>query len=117
MQMWNTYRNRALGYWLQNNGVNIIPNVRWGDERTYEFAFEGLQQGGTFAISTNGCIQDKTDRYFFAKGLEKMVEVLKPDTLVKYSQTPEDIFRPYKEQKINIIEIENYARTVRKAAM
>lgn len=47
MQLWNTYRNRAIAFWLQREGVNIIPNVRWGDERSYEFAFEGLPQGGT----------------------------------------------------------------------
>lgn len=28
MQIWNTYRNRALTYNLQSNGVDIIPNVR-----------------------------------------------------------------------------------------
>jgi len=28
MQIWNTYRNRAIAYWLQNNGVNIVPNIR-----------------------------------------------------------------------------------------
>ena len=37
MQIWNTYRNRAIGYWLEKNGVPIIPNFLWGDERTYEF--------------------------------------------------------------------------------
>lgn len=28
MQQWNIYRSRALGSWLQQNGLNIIPNVR-----------------------------------------------------------------------------------------
>jgi len=68
MQIWNTYRNRALAYWLQNNGIKIIPNVRWGNERTFDFAFEGLPTGGTYAVGTNGCIQNKEDRYHFKKG-------------------------------------------------
>ena len=46
MQIWNTYRNRAVAYWLQSNGVNIVPNIRWGDERTYSFAFEGIENKG-----------------------------------------------------------------------
>lgn len=46
MQIWNTYWNRTIAYWLQSNGVDIVPNVRWGDERTYRLAFEGLQMGG-----------------------------------------------------------------------
>ena len=33
MQAWNTYRNRALAVWLQNNGIEVIPNVHFGDER------------------------------------------------------------------------------------
>ena len=110
MQVWNMYRNRALGYWLQSQGVPIIPNVRWGDERTYDVAFEGLGQGGTVAVSTNGCIQDKLDRYDFKKGLEKMVEALQPDTIVNYSYTPDDIFGIHKEQGIKVVQIENYLR-------
>jgi len=116
MQIWNTYRNRAIAYWLQSNGVSIIPNIRWGDERTYSFAFEGIEQGGTVAISTNGCIQKKLDRHYFAKGLAKMVETLKPDTIVNYSYTPDDIFVPYRNQGIEIIQIQNYAEAVKRGA-
>ncbi len=114
MQIWNTYRNRAIGYYLQSNDISIVPNVRWGDERTYEFAFEGLEKGGTFAISTNGAIQNKTNRYYFEKGLAKMVEVLKPEAIINYSQTPDDIFKSYRDNGIEIINIENYALTVRR---
>ena len=115
MQIWNTYRNRAIAYWLQSNGVNIVPNVRWGDERTYAFAFEGIAQGGTVAVSTNGCIQKKLDRYYFQKGLARMVEVLRPDTIVNYSYAPDNIFGEYRAQGIKVVAIENYALTVRKA--
>lgn len=72
LQIWNTYRNRALSYWMQANGIKIVPNVRWGDERTYSFAFEGIPVHSSVAISTNGCIQDKLDRYYFRKGLEEI---------------------------------------------
>ena len=114
MQIWNTYRNRAIAYWLQSNDVGIVPNIRWGDERTYSFAFEGIEQGGTVAVSTNGCIRKKIDRYYFVKGLEQMILALKPETIVNYSCTPGDIFDPVKEQGIEVISIENYALTVRK---
>ena len=115
MQMWNTYRNRVLAYWLQSNGVDIIPNISWGDERSYGFAFEGIAQGGTVATSTYGCIRDKLDRYYFKKGLDEMVRVLKPDTIVNYSYTPDDLFYGYRKAGIEIIEIENRWETVKKA--
>lgn len=114
MQMWNTYRNRAIAYWLQSNGINIVPNVSWGDERTYSFAFEGLMTGGSVAVSTNGCIQSKMERYYFANGLAKMVMALKPQTIINYSQTPDDIFGEYIKQGICVIQIKNQALAARK---
>ncbi len=44
MQEWNTYRGKALAFWLQKNGIEIIPNIRWNDERTYNFCFNGVEK-------------------------------------------------------------------------
>jgi hypothetical protein len=44
-----------------------------------------------------------------------MVKIRKPDTIVNYSYTPDHVFARYKEQGIEIVRIENYALTVRKA--
>ncbi|MCL2874268.1 MAG: DUF4417 domain-containing protein [Defluviitaleaceae bacterium] len=115
MQVWNTYRNRAIAYWLQNNGVDIVANVRWADERSYEFAFEGLEQGGSYAVCTNGGIRSKLDRYYFKKGLAKMVEVLKPDTIINYATKSIDIFEPYEKQGIEIITLNYWRDAFRKA--
>ncbi len=46
-----------------------------------------------------------------------MVEALKPDSIVSYGSTPDNIFGEYKKQGIEIIPIENYLRTIRKAAI
>jgi hypothetical protein len=70
MQMWNTYRGRALAIWLQDNGVQIIPNVRFNDERTYEFCFCGIEKYSTVAIGTHGCIKKNIDKKYFKNGLE-----------------------------------------------
>ena len=114
MQIWNTYRNRAIGYWLQSNGIKIVTNVRWGDERTYSFAFEGLPKGGTYAVCSNGCIQNKTDRYYFIKGLEIMVDTLKPETIINYSYYSKDIFAKYEKCGIMIITLEHWSDAIRR---
>ena len=57
MQMWNTNRSRAIAVWLQNNGVEVIPNVRFGDERTFSFCFDGIEENKTVAVGTHGCIK------------------------------------------------------------
>ncbi len=50
MQMWNTYRSRWLGRFWQENGIQVIPTVVWGDERSYDFCFEGIAKNSTVAI-------------------------------------------------------------------
>lgn len=107
MQMWNTYRNRALASWLQNNEIKIIPNVRWGDERSFEFCFDGIEKNSVISVGTHGCIKDKMDRTYFKEGLSKAVEVLIPKIIIVYGAAPKDIFEKYERQGIQIINFES----------
>lgn len=87
MQQWNTYRSRALAVWLQKNDVELIPNVRFNDERTYDFCFDGIEKYKTIAVGTHGCIKNKID--------------------IVYGATPDDIFKTYKDAGIEIISFES----------
>ncbi len=107
MQMWNTYRGRALAVWLQNNDVEIIPNVRFGDERTFSFCFDGIEENKTVAVGTHGCIKRKEDKIFFKVGLARLVQRLSPKTIIVYGSAPDSIFKPYKDMGINIIAFES----------
>lgn len=107
MQMWNTYRGRALAVWLQNNGAEIIPNVRFNDERTYEFCFDGVEKFKTVAVDTHGCIKGKTDKEYFKLGLTELIKRLSPKTIIVYGAAPDDIFKKYKDIGINIIPFES----------
>lgn len=35
LQIADVYFNRALGHYLQEQGMYVVPNIRWGDERTF----------------------------------------------------------------------------------
>ena len=107
MQMWNTYRSRAIAVWLQNNGVEVIPNVRFGDERTFSFCFDGIEENKTVAVGTHGCIKRKEDKIFFKIGFARMVQRLSPKTIIVYGSAPDSIFKPYKDMGINIIAFES----------
>ena len=113
MQLWNTYRNRALSYWMQSYGISVIPNVQWGDDRSYHFCFEGIPAKSPVAISTNGGIQDSLDRQYFKLGLRKMIEVLMPSVIINYSYMPDDIFKPYIDAGFQFIHIPNRHDVVR----
>ena len=107
MQMWNTYRSRAIAVWLQKNGVDIIPNVRFGDERTFSFCFDGIEENKIVAVGTHGCINRKEDKIFFKIGLARMVQRLSPKTIIVYGNAPLSIFKPYMEKGINIMAFES----------
>lgn len=100
LQMTNTYMSRAVGCFFQNQGIYVIPNIRWGDERSYKehicgdvpFAFIGVEQESIVAISTYGCIRGKENRFHFREGLNAMMEYLKPKIVLVHGAMPTDVF-------------------------
>jgi len=36
-QIHSCYLNRAIDYYLHSRGKKVVPNVSWGDNRSYEF--------------------------------------------------------------------------------
>jgi len=117
MQIWNTYRNRALAYWLQNNGVKIIPSVNWSGVSCFDFCFEGIEQGCHVAITSNGCIKNSRNRAIYKEGVAALMQTLAPRGIIHYCTAPESIWLPYKNQLSNMLVIENYHQTVRKKAI
>ena len=107
MQIWNTYRGKAIGNWLVENGVNVIPNVRWGDKRSFDFCCNGVGRNGTIAIGSHGCIKLLTDRPFFEEGLKHVVHQLHPNTIVVYGAAPDKIFDPYRKMGISIVQFDS----------
>lgn len=95
LQISNTYLNRAVAFYLQNNGVNVIPNVRWGDERSYEFCFDGLPFESIYCVSNHGCYKSAEDRHYFDLGLRKMISLLKPKIIIVYGTLSEEIKSQY----------------------
>lgn len=105
LQIANTYMNRAVGHYLQSKGIYVIPNVRWGDERTYttcvlpeKVAFVGLPKHSIVSIGTYGCIQSRENKHYFKEGLRNMLEELQPEIVLVYGGMPEEIFKEFEEK-------------------
>jgi hypothetical protein len=114
MQEWNTYRGRILAHWLSQNGIEVIPNVRFGDERTYDFCFDGIEKNKTVAVGTHGCLKSREDKLYFAVGMAELVKRLTPKNIIVYGTSPDYIFKPYRESGINIITFESEIAQSRK---
>ena len=75
MQIWNIYRSRAIGHWLQQNSVEIIVNIRYGDDRTYDCCCDGVSQNCVIAMGTHGTMKIKEDREIFLQGLDYVIAI------------------------------------------
>ena len=115
MQQWNIYRSRAIGHWLQENGLPVIPNIRFGDERTFELSCAGINKRGVIAVVSHGCISLLSERKYFIKGLKHVVDTLEPKTIVVYGATPDEVFAQYKEIGIEILQFDSDFMQSRKA--
>ena len=90
-QIGQTFRNRALTFWLQNLGISVVPNVRYGDERSYRFCFDGIPKNSIIAIGTHGCTKRKDDIYYHIKGVSETIKQLKPEAILFYGAVNREI--------------------------
>lgn len=114
MQLWNIYRSRAIGHWLQTNGVKIIPNVRFGDSRTYNYCCDGIEKHGVIAVGTYGNLKYIEDREIFIKGLDVVVRRIIPLVIVIYGAAPEKYFKKYQEAGIQLVRFDSEFATSHK---
>lgn len=104
LQKMAVFEKNRVAAELQSAGIEVIPNLRWGDKRSYDFAFLGIPKNQICAIGTYGQIHDVEKRELFESGLEIALESVRPREVLVYGSMPNDIFGPYK----NIIKFTRY---------
>nr|WP_027870322.1 DUF4417 domain-containing protein [[Eubacterium] cellulosolvens] len=99
VQLTNIYLNRAIGHYLQSQGLYVIPNIRWGDERTFttemfrsKVAFLGVEKHSIVSIGTYGQIKTAESKQLFRNGLIEMLDELEPEVVLVYGSMPDKIF-------------------------
>lgn len=105
LQMTNTYLNRQIGHYLQTQGIYVIPNVRWGDERSYTriiqneipFAFLGIEKHGIYSIGTYGCCKTTENKHHLREGLRSFIKEIEPKIILVYGAMPDSIFGEFKK--------------------
>ena len=98
-QIANKYLNHAIVYYIQRRGLYVIPNVRWGDERTYTcdflaepLAFLGIERHSIVAIGSYGLVKTAEEKHHFKEGLSAMLDWLEPEVVLIYGSAPESVF-------------------------
>ena len=108
-RIWNCYKSRTIAYYLQQEGLNIIPSVAWAIEEDLEWCFDGLPENSSIAVSTNGCKSEPYSKKIFLLGVEKLQEKLKPFKLIICGSIFEEL-RKYD----NIIQYNSFSQRLAK---
>ena len=99
------YYARALTYFCQQNGLTVIPLVRFDkDEFSYKFLFDGIENPGCTFVSPYGCQGEPGSREAFYNGLKKMIDWLHPKTLLFFGIMPDDMKAYCGMKKIKVVE-------------
>lgn len=94
LQIESVFKNRWCGAYWQSEGLKVIPTVSWGDERSFEFCFDGIEEGSVVAVCTyyrENCEDD------FMLGYNEMLKRIKPSTVICYDE-------PFKAMQGNVVE-------------
>lgn len=88
LQILSCYRRQWCGAYWQEKGIDVIPDVVWGDKDSYDYCFDGIPKGGTVAVSTVGVRNDQTwngkEDDLFKAGYDEMLNRLEPKTIIIY---------------------------------
>ena len=99
--------SRVVGNYFQSNGIKVIANIRYGDERTYDVATYGISKGQTIAIGTNGLVKNLYDRFYLEDGFDYVVKKIQPKVIIIYGSITKHIVKVAKEYGIQIVHFRN----------
>lgn len=95
LQILSCYRRQWVGAYWQSLGLDVIPDVVWGDRKSFDYCFLGIPEGGTVAVSTVGVANDKTwngaEGEMFRAGYNEMLKRLSPTTIMFYGDMLEGL--------------------------
>lgn len=100
VQLFNTFRSRWCGAYLQSKGICVIPTVAWGQPASFWFCFDGIPRGSVVAVSTVGV---RSEKPLFMQGYLEMMRRIMPKAVICYGE-------PFPEMTGKIIPVD-YERT------
>jgi len=107
IQIYNVYRSRLITHWLKQNGIKVIPNVRWSTDYSYSFCFDGLKKKDIVFVGSHGCSKKNNDKKLFFNGMLKMIETINPRIICVYGKANNEVFTKLKKQGVQIISFES----------
>lgn len=88
LQILSCYRRQWCGAYWQSLGIDVIPDVVWGDKKSYDYCFLGIPKHSVVAVSSVGVSNDKdwngSEGERFRDGYNEMMRRLEPTKVLFY---------------------------------
>jgi len=91
VQLFNVYRSRWVGCAMQEAGIQVIPDIQWSNEASFEYCFLGIPHKVpcvSIQFQTRGSEEELELR---EKGLDKMMGEINPQSLILYGGKEEEV--------------------------
>jgi hypothetical protein len=113
-QIFNVFRSRYVGRYLQELGIKVIPDVNFSDERSYEFCLMGIPKNLDYISIQGQTLYTDIDYYYFQKGIKYVLENLNPKNVLVYtsSEKVKNILKQFRN--VNFIFINTIANESKK---
>ena len=94
-QIESVAHSRWCGAYWQSKGMKVIPTISWDRYPSFEYCFDGVEEGSTVIVATYAC---RLAKISFMKGYDAMLERINPDAILCYGT-------PFEEMRGNVIPI------------
>lgn len=111
-RIWNNYRGKLIGAWLQSQGITVIPNVTWSLPDSYDYCFDGIPRRSVIAINSTGVARWGYSRFLWLNGYREAVSRLEPIAIIRYGNViqGEDLSRGIYFNNDRILKLREHGR-------
>lgn len=95
-QLESIAHSRWCGAFWQDQGMRVIPTVSWSTPLSFDFCFDGIEEGSIVAVGMIGCKKSKKE---FLQGYDKMLTKINPSTILCFGS-------PFEEMEGNIVAVD-----------
>lgn len=89
LKIFNVYRKMWCGRYWQENGINVIPTITWGNNEDLDWCLDGVPRYSTIAISTMG--EGRWGNFRALKSnWQRIMDKLEPKTILLYGKDLSD---------------------------
>ena len=93
MQIFNSYRSKVVAIWLRDNcGCTIIPNLRFNNQKSYDYCFDGIAYKSIVCLSILGLCAKPVDVQNLINGLHESIIRIRPSAIILFGECTEKKF-------------------------